>query len=94
MHMHDSEISICSESAFREYLRQTLTDPDKILQVYLGRTQISGVKTLTSWAKGVQNGGEKMGVYCNGYSEVVFFVTGQVGMKCVGKRQLVCSIEP
>jgi len=26
---------------FRELLRQTATDPDKILQVYVGRTQIS-----------------------------------------------------
>jgi len=37
-------------------------DPDKILQTYVGRTQISRVKMLALWAKGVQNGGQKMGV--------------------------------
>jgi len=33
-------------------LRQTLTDPDKILEAYVGRTLISRVKTLAPSAKG------------------------------------------
>jgi len=49
-----------------------LTDPDKFHQV--GRTQISGVKILASWAKGAQNGGEKSASFCNcnGYNELSF----------------------
>jgi len=31
----------CSKTAFRKYLWQTLTHPDKILQAYVGWTQIS-----------------------------------------------------
>jgi len=38
-------------------------DPDKILQAYVGRTQISRVKMLAPWAKGVQNGGQKVHVF-------------------------------
>jgi len=38
-------------------------DPDKILQAYVGRTQISRVKILVPWAKGAQNGGEKDGSF-------------------------------
>jgi len=51
-----------------------LTDPDKILRAYVGRTQISGVKILTPWAKGAQNGGEKGACFCNcnGYNELSF----------------------
>ena len=37
---------------------------------------------LTLWAKGAQNGGEKgTCFFCNGYSELAFFVTEQIGMK-------------
>jgi len=82
MQMHDSVICIWSKSAFHELLRQTATDPDKILQVYVGRTQISCVKILAPWAKGAQNGGEKGGsFFCNGYNELAFFVAGHMVMK-------------
>jgi len=63
-------------------LRQTLTDLDKILQASVGRTQIPHLKILKPWAKWVQIGGEKVGVFCNGYSELAFLcITGQIGMK-------------
>ena len=76
MHMHDSVICICSKSAFREKkLRQTLTDPDKILQSYVGRTQISRVKILTPCAKEAQSGGERW-VFCEGYIEFAFLCNG------------------
>jgi len=32
---------------------------NEILQVYVGRTQISRVKILAPWAKGAHNGSEK-----------------------------------
>jgi len=50
---------------------------------------MSLVKILAPWAKGAQNGGEKVGAcFCNGYNEVVFFfVSGQLGMKFGKKRQ-------
>jgi len=38
-------------------------DPDKILQTFVGRIQISCVKILETWAKGAQNGGEKDGSF-------------------------------
>jgi len=38
-------------------------DPDKILQAYVGRTQISRVNILAPCAKGAQNGGEKVHVF-------------------------------
>jgi len=81
MQMHDSVLRICSKSAFRELLRQTAMDPGKILQLYVGQTQISCVKILAPWAKGAQNGGEKGGSFCNEYNELAFFVVGQIGMK-------------
>jgi len=68
-------------------------DPDKILQAYVGRTQIWRVKILTPWVQGVQNGGKKVHVFCNGLNSH-FFVTGQIGMKCEKKSQSVSSIEP
>jgi len=36
-------------------------DPDKILQAYVSRTQISRITILAPWAKGAQNGGGKDG---------------------------------
>jgi len=38
---------------------------DKILQAYVGRTQIStlNLKVLLPWAKGAQNNGEKNGSF-------------------------------
>jgi len=36
---------------------------DKILQAYVGRTQISRVKIWATWAKEAQDGGEKVGVF-------------------------------
>jgi len=47
---------------FSQITPATLTDLDKILQAYVGRSQISCLKILAPWAKGVQNGGEKVGV--------------------------------
>jgi len=38
-------------------------DPDKILQAYVGQTQISRVKILEPWAKWTQDGGENVGVF-------------------------------
>jgi len=38
-------------------------DPDKVLQAYVGRTQISCAKILEPWAKDAQNGGEKGGSF-------------------------------
>jgi len=46
--------------------RIILTDPDKILRAYVGRTQILHVKILAPWAKGMQNGVEKVRFFCNG----------------------------
>jgi len=47
------------------------------------------LKILAPWAKGAQNGGEKGACLCNGYSEFVFFVTRQIGMKFRQIRQSV-----
>jgi len=55
---------------------QTLTDPDKILQAYVGRTQISCVKLLEPWTKEAQNGGGMRGSFCNGYNELPFLCNG------------------
>jgi len=42
-------------------------DPEKkILQAYTGRNQISLVKILAPWAKGAQNGDEKVHVFVTG----------------------------
>jgi len=41
---------------------------------------------LAPWAKGAQNVSEKVGDFCNGYNELAFFVTGQIGMKFGKKR--------
>jgi len=93
MHMHDSVICICSKSAFREKLRQTLTDPNNFLQAYVDRTQIWRVKILATWAKAL-NGGEKGGCFVAGTMNLFFFVTEHIVMKVGGKRQFVCSVEP
>jgi len=86
MQMHDSVICICSKSAFRELLRQTATDPDKILQVHVGWTPISCVKILAPWAKGAQNDGEKGGSFCNGYNELAFFCSWKDHPEILEKR--------
>jgi len=48
--------------AFSRINLANLTHQDKILQVYVGRIQISHVKMWTPWAKGARNGGEKVHV--------------------------------
>jgi len=68
-----------------------LTDPDKILLAYVGRTQISRVEILAPWAKGAQNGGEKVGVFVTGTMKLVFLVTGQIGMK-FGQTASMCVL--
>ena len=76
--MHGSVIcivglyAICSKSAFREYL----TDPDKILQANVSRTQISGFKILAPRAKGAQKWRRKSGCFYNWYNQVVFRCNG------------------
>jgi len=57
-------------------------------------TQISRVKILASWAKGAQNGCEKVDVFVAGTMDLLFFITGQIGMKVGQKRQSVSAIEP
>ena len=56
-------------------------DPDKILQAYVGRTQIWRVKILGPWTKGAQNGGEKVDASCNGYNELALLFNGTDRMK-------------
>jgi len=74
---------------FSRITLQTLTDSDKILQAYVGRTQISRVKILVPWVKGVQNGGENVGVFVAG--NLYVFVTGEIGMK-FGKNVNRCPL--
>jgi len=62
-------------------------DPDKILQAYVGQTQISRVKISVAWAKGTKNGGEKVGVFVMATMNSLYFVTGLIGMKFGKKRQ-------
>jgi len=59
MHMHDSVIMYLLKIGFSRPTPQTLTNPDKMLQAYVGRTQISCVKILASWAKEAQNDGKR-----------------------------------
>jgi len=54
----------------------------------------SRVKILAPWAKGVQNGGEKVVVFCNGYNELAFLCNGTDGHEFREKRQSLSSIEP
>jgi len=64
-------------------------DPDKILQVCVGWSQISRVKMLASWAKGAQNGGEKGGsFFCNGYNEFAFLCNGTNQHEIRGKTSM------
>jgi len=64
-------------------------DMDKIFHADVGLTQISHVKILAPWAKGVQNGGRKRGCFfVTGTVNSHFFATGQIGMKFGQKRQL------
>jgi len=58
--MHDNVMHLI-KIGFSQITPTTLTDLDKILQLYVGRSQISCLKILAPWAKGVQNGGEKVG---------------------------------
>jgi len=50
--------------------------PDKILQAYVCRAQMSCVKILAPGAKGAQNGGEKVVISVTGYNELVFLCNG------------------
>ena len=47
---------------------------------------------MATLAKGVQSGGEKVGVFCNGYNEVVFLCKGTYRHEIRAKT--VFSIEP
>jgi len=51
-------------------------DPDKILQAYVGWAEIWRINILASWAKGPQNGGEKMSVFVTGTTELAFLCNG------------------
>ena len=42
----------------------------------MDRCQISRVKILALWAKRMQNGGEKVHVFCNGYNELALLCNG------------------
>ena len=77
MHKHDSIYLL--NIGFSRIILANLTDRDKILQAYVGWTQISRVKILLPEPK-KQNGGEKW-VFCSGYNKLICFVTGQIGMK-------------
>jgi len=66
---------------------QTVMNADKILQAYVGRTQISRIKILAPWAKG-QMVVKMVGVFCNGYNELAFLCNGtDRQMKFGQKRQ-------
>jgi len=66
-------------------------DPDKFLQVCVGRSQISRVKMLAQWAKGAQNGGENGGSFLvSGTMNSHFFVTGQISLKFGGRNVNRC----
>ena len=51
-------------------------DPNKILQAYVGRTQISRVETFAPWAKGGKVTVKRVGVFCNEYNELAFLCNG------------------
>ena len=87
MHMHDSLINVTLKSAFREWLRQTLTDPNYILQAFVGRTHISHVTILPLWAKGGAKWWRKGGCFVTVTMNSLFFLTGHIGMK-FGKKRL------
>jgi len=55
--------------------------PDKILQAYVGRTQISCVKILALWAKGRKMAVKWCELCCNGYNELAFVYNGTFGQK-------------
>ena len=81
-------VGICSKSAFREELPQTLTDPDKIWQ-YVGRTETSRVKILAPGPKGRKMAARKVRVFFRiGYNELAFLCNGHFGMK-LGQKQNV-----
>ena len=61
--MHDSVMTL---------LPQTLTDRGKILQAYVGRTQMSCVKIFKMAAKS--------GCFVTGTMNAHFFATGQIGI--------------
>jgi len=60
-------------------LPQTLTDPDKILQTYVGRAQISGVKVVVPWPKGCKMAVKRVEGFFNGYNELAFLCNGTNG---------------
>jgi len=70
------------------------TNPDKILQTYVGRTQISRVTILAPSDKGAQNSGEKVGVFCKVYNELAFLCNGTDRHETRAKSQSVSSVEP
>jgi len=74
--MHDSVICICSKLAFREQLWQTVTDPDKSLQAYVDRTQISRVKFWRPGPKGRQMAAKKVMFLVTGTMKLFFLCNG------------------
>ena len=57
------------------------------LHAYVGRTQVSRVNILAPWAKGSQNGGERVHVF-NGYSELAFLCNGTDGQEILAKTSI------
>ena len=56
---------------------QTLTDPDKISNLCRQNSNlISRFKIWAPLAKGTQNGGEKVSVFCKEYNAVAFLCNG------------------
>jgi len=64
-------------------------DLDKILQAYVGQTEISYVKNFGPWSKGVSR---KVSVFCNRYNEVVFLGNEQISMKFGQKSVNWCAL--
>jgi len=68
-------------------------DTDKILQAYVGPSEISRVKFWRPVPKGRKMAVKKWVFSSNGSNEVAF-VTGQIDIKFTQKRHLVRSTEP
>jgi len=61
-------------------------DPHKILQAYVGQTQILRVEILTPGLKGCKMVAKKVGVFCNCYSELAFLCSGTVQLEILAKN--------
>jgi len=87
-------MTLDSDSTCPSHWKQELSSTDKILQAYVGRTQVSCVNILAPWAKwGAKwrwNGWE---FFVTGTMNSHFFATVQIGMKFRQKCQSLSSIE-